>query len=337
MNQQYRATILPISEGVQRPLWSVMIPTYNCAGYLRETLASVLAQDPGEDVMQIEVIDDCSTADDPAAVVAELGQGRVSFYQQPQNVGYIRNYETCLQRSRGKWVHILHGDDCVRDGFYRQMQQAFETHSELGAAFCRTIKMDEFGHWQEIEPLLEPESGILENWFERIAVRQLISTVSIVVAREVYENLGGFDRRFCCWAEDWEMWVRIAADYPVWYEVQPLAIRRRHSTSLSGHSRRTGKNMQDVRQAIAIVKQYLPDKTAEKLSRTAAKNYGIHALSTARKYANVGDITAALAQIREALRCSLSLKVILSSSKLMLYLVYVAIASSRQRPQPQNL
>lgn len=45
-----------------------MIPTYNCARYLRETLASVLAQDPGRDNMHIEVIDDRSTKDDPEAV-----------------------------------------------------------------------------------------------------------------------------------------------------------------------------------------------------------------------------------------------------------------------------
>ena len=54
-------SIAPVPEGVHRPKWSVMIPTFNCANYLRQTLESVLAQDPGPEQMQIEVVDDCST------------------------------------------------------------------------------------------------------------------------------------------------------------------------------------------------------------------------------------------------------------------------------------
>ena len=100
----YRPIIPPVSENTSRPLWSVMIPTYNCANYLRETLASVLAQDLGSDVMQIMVIDDCSD-DNPESVVEELGKGRVEFYRQPQNVGMTHNFQTSLEKSRGHLVH----------------------------------------------------------------------------------------------------------------------------------------------------------------------------------------------------------------------------------------
>src|SRR5436190_18337377 len=127
---------LPAETG--RPLWSVMVPAYNCARYLRETLASVLAQDPGPDQMQIEVVDDCSD-DDLKAVADEIGRGRVDYHRQPQNVGHVRNFNTCIERSRGHLVHILHGDDTVRAPFYRTMQQPFEDHLEIGAAFCRHI------------------------------------------------------------------------------------------------------------------------------------------------------------------------------------------------------
>lgn len=306
----YRATILPVPEGTARPLWSVMIPTYNCANYLHETLVNVLEQDPGPEVMQIEVIDDCSTRDDPAVVVEELGRGRVGFYQQPQNVGHIKNFQTCLERSRGKLVHLLHGDDCVRNGFYRKLQRGFEENSEVGAAFCRHIHMDEYGHWQYLSPLEQTESGVLNNWLERIAIIQRIQTPSIVVRRDVYEKLGGFDRRIRYWGEDWEMWVRIAAHYPVWYEVEPLALYRTHSVSLSGHAVRSGENIQDFRRAIGIVKDYLPNDFADRLSKKALENYAFYALNDADKLAEQGDTKAAMSQIREALLCCSSLKVI---------------------------
>src|SRR5947207_15605375 len=92
--------IAPVPEEEKRPLWSVMIPSYNCARYLRHALKSVLAQDPGPEKMQIEVVDDCSTDEDIAALVLEIGQGRVGIYRQEANIGSLRNFETCLNRSK---------------------------------------------------------------------------------------------------------------------------------------------------------------------------------------------------------------------------------------------
>jgi glycosyltransferase involved in cell wall biosynthesis len=318
----YRAVITPVKNQTSRPLWSVMIPTYNCANYLRETLISVISQAPSPEIMQIEVIDDCSTQGDPKTVVEDIGKARIGFYRQPENVGHVRNFQTCLERAQGKLIHILHGDDGVRHGFYQKMQQAFESHPEIGAAFCRQIYMDEYSHWQYITPLEQAQSGILQNCLERLAVEQRIQPPSIVVRRNIYEKLGGFDRRILYWGEDWEMWLRIATHYQVWYEVEPLALYRQHSSSLSGRSMRTGENIQDIRRAVSIVKQYLPDNCADRLSQAALEHWAFEALKFARNLASMGDSKAAFNQVREALLCSSSSNVIRPSLKLILKIFY---------------
>src|ERR1700712_4267028 len=97
--------ILPVTHNTNRPLWSVMIPVYNCIEFLSETLESVLKQDTGDHVMQIEVVDDCSTDGDVAALVKSIGKGRIKYFCQEYNCGSLRNFETCLNRSKGYWVH----------------------------------------------------------------------------------------------------------------------------------------------------------------------------------------------------------------------------------------
>ena len=91
-----------LPENGKRPLWSIMIPTYNCTRYLRHTLESVLAQALPQDEMQIEVVDDYSTDGDVKEVVEEIGRGRVSFYRQPQNRGSLRKSFTIPQCSDAK-------------------------------------------------------------------------------------------------------------------------------------------------------------------------------------------------------------------------------------------
>jgi glycosyltransferase involved in cell wall biosynthesis len=329
----HRASIPPVSDGTPRPRWSVMIPTYNCADYLRETLNSVLAQDLGPELMQIEVVDDHSTIDDPKAVVRELAGDRVSFYQQAQNVGYIQNFDTCLARSRGQFVHLLHGDDSVRDGFYRKMQQSFDSSPGVGAAFCRQISMDESSHWQWLSTLEQPESGVIDNWLEKIAVINRLQPPSMVVRRSVYEVLGGFDRRIVCCAEDWEMWVRIAASYPVWYEIEPLALYRVHSRSLTGRCACTGQNVRDLRRIVEIIEPYLPAQLASSLSEESRQLWAVYSVKyIAAQMLARGNLTAATTQIREALNCSASFNVI---QELVLMLWRTGKISIKNKLNPQ--
>src|SRR5882757_10660601 len=98
---EFPPTIAPIAAGDNPTVISVMIPTYNCIGFIKEALESVLVQDPGAEIMQIQVVDDCSTDGDVEALISEIGRGRVLFFRQNYNTGSLRNFETCINLSRG--------------------------------------------------------------------------------------------------------------------------------------------------------------------------------------------------------------------------------------------
>jgi glycosyltransferase involved in cell wall biosynthesis len=294
-----------------------MIPTHHCAEFLAQTLETVLAQDPGPEQMQIEVVDDCSQRDDPEAVVRAVGGGRVSFFRQPANVGHVRNFNTCLQRSRGTLVHLLHGDDAIRRGFYAALGPAFDRAPRIGAAFCRYIAIDDAGHWQTIGPLISPSAGILDGWLGNIARGQRLQPPSIVVRREVYETLGGFDDRIQSYGEDWEMWTRIAAHYPVWYEPEPLALYRLRVASLSRGAMATGQNIRDLATAIAINRALLPPGEAEAITRYATVDTALTALRRSRRALRAGDTHVPLVQLREALRLTRAPRVVAGSAVLL--------------------
>ena len=320
----YRARIPQVVPDASRPLWSVMIPTFNCASYLRETLRGVLVQDRGPDAMQIEVVDDHS-ADNPQAVVQEIGRGRVIFHRQPRNVGTTLNFQACIARARGRLVHLLHGDDYVLDGFYASMERAFASRPEIGAAFCRHLFVNAQGEKLAVSDLEQPASGILENWLERLASEQRIMTPSIVVRREVYETLGAFDSRLIC-AEDWEMWVRIAAHYPVWYEVAPLAAYRMHEDSNTGRHTHAAEDIRYTRLAIEMFTAYLPADRAESIRRRARETYALSAIHQAQALWSRRDRVGAIAQLREALKLSHSLKVMAALGSALLRRRVVASA-----------
>ena len=234
----YHLKLPPLAFEIKRPLWSVVIPTYNCAHYLRETLISVLAQDPGKKVMEIIVVDDHSTKDDPETVVKEFGQGRVQFIKQEKNVGKVKNYETGLFASRGRYIHQLHGDDLVYDGFYKEMEALFNANSNAGAAFSRTNYIDYGSRITGVTGMIQNNEGTVPDMLEKLYTQQYIQTPSMVVKREVYETIGCFDRRLNC-MEDWEMWIRIANNYPIASSNKVLAAYRSH------HNNATNKTFMD--------------------------------------------------------------------------------------------
>ena len=195
--------IHPVDDNDNRPLWSVMIPVYNCSGFLKYALESVLIQDPGLSKMQIEVVDDCSTDEDVAALVNKIGKGRVSYFRQEKNRGSLRNFETCINRARGRYIHLLHGDDFVDETFYEEIEALFLEYPNAGAACTAFWHVDDNGNFLYPNEKIGSQRGILPNWLKTIAQGQKLQPPSVVVKREVYEKLGSFFGVH--YSEDWEM------------------------------------------------------------------------------------------------------------------------------------
>lgn len=242
-----------VPAGIARPLWSVMIPTYNCAVFLRETLCSVLAQDPGPSRMQIEVIDDCSTRDDPEAVVQEVGRGRVAFYRQPKNGGAIHNFNTCIRRAQGKWVHILHGDDLVEPSFYWHMGELAKKHPEASFLAARCYQIDEDGILECVTPRV-PQFEELSTDPRPILLENVFRTPAMVVCRSFYEAHGGFLEPLVHTA-DWEMWVRAISNGGIAMLNRPLARYRAFRDNDTSRLARTGENLRDYLRLASVFAQ----------------------------------------------------------------------------------
>jgi glycosyltransferase involved in cell wall biosynthesis len=276
-----------------------MIPVYNGAQYLPDALLSVLIQSLPEENMQIEVVDDASTDADVKEIVERIGKGRIKYYRQEVNVGSLRNFETCLNRSKGEIVHLLHGDDRVRPGFYKKISGLFAQYPEVGAAFCRYNYIDEKGAEKLKHPAEMAEDGILENWLLRIAEACSIQYVSIAVKREVYERLGSFYGLI--YGEDWEMWVRIARIYQVAYTPEILADYRSHDSSITGNKFLNGGVLKDMKQVIELIRNYIPEakrRTARKMAIKKASYYGIEiARMVWFRTKNTGYVNANIMQV----------------------------------------
>lgn len=258
----------PVHAGGPRPQWSVMIPTFNCAGYLRQTLASVLAQDPGTDAMEIEVVDDCSTKDDPEAVVAEIGGGRVRFHRKAANGGATANFNTCIERSRGHLVHILHGDDVVLPGYYDRLGAAAAAHPEIAFLGCRSFFVNEQGVILTVTPrvssLESPARDASAFYFTTP-----IQTAGAVVRRSFYEAHGGFLPTLVHTA-DWEMWARAVTLGGGLVLPDVLCHYRVFAGNDTAKLKRTAENLRDTKRLHRIMESRHPDRSAKRASQVLA-------------------------------------------------------------------
>jgi glycosyltransferase involved in cell wall biosynthesis len=101
------------------PKVSVLIPTYNYAHYLDETIQSVMDQTFTD--FELVIVDNCSTDNTRAVVEKYLDDKRVSFYINERNIGLVGNWNKCLDYAKGEYIKFL----CADDKFHPELLQQF--------------------------------------------------------------------------------------------------------------------------------------------------------------------------------------------------------------------
>jgi hypothetical protein len=150
------------------------------------------------------------------------------------------------------------------------MEQCFAEFPAAGAFFCESEYINENNEVLGRTGKEQDASGLLEDWLARIYVRQLIQTPSIVVRREVYEQVGGFDRRLSAF-EDWEMWVRIATRFPMGFNADCVAKYRTYTDNTSHQTIIDGEMPRIQKQVLSIVDAYVPDDIQQRCGAERAR------------------------------------------------------------------
>jgi GT2 family glycosyltransferase len=275
--------------------------------------------------MQIEVVDDCSNQNTAFEVARRIGADRVTFHAEPQNLGLADAWNRCVERARGQWVHILHQDDIVLPGFYHLLRQAVE-RADAGAIFCRHAVMNSKGHWMELTELHREFPGLLSDWHAKITVKCVIQCAAIAVRRSVYEQLGGFLPHFR-YVPDWEMWQRIASQFPFCFEPSILACYRLHRSSASSRMRLDAADAREVREMIALTMTYHRPARGRVLARKARSSWAEVAVFHARELLVQAGFGPGWRQIVGALRLSHSPRIIRAA--LSFLVLWLRILGSR--------
>ena len=189
------------------PFFSIILPTYNRASFLTRSIGSVMKQDFQD--WELIVIDDGST-DHTKEVVNSFKDQRIKYF-------YQENSERSAARNRGvnqansDWVCFLDSDDFLLPE-HLHVLATFIENQKPSPGLIATGLITQQGQITKKKAFLALQKNVLEE----IGSKFLIPT-QCCVHRSVLEK-DQFDVRFRLW-EDTHLWLRIAAQYPV-YQIE---------------------------------------------------------------------------------------------------------------------
>jgi glycosyltransferase involved in cell wall biosynthesis len=218
------------------PLVSIIVPVFNGEKYLRESLDSIINQTYRN--VEIFVMDDASTDSTPE-IIASYGE-RIKHIRQTGNKGIYSNANDGIEISQGKYIAIYHADDIYDPRIVEREVEFLESHTEVGAVFCKDIFVD--GENQEYGRLqLQPEVSGGRPLSYPVVFNALLEyknlmfvCPSAMVRSDVYRDVGTYRQDEFFNTSDLEMWLRIAQKYSLGI-VEEYLLRYRHFEGQSSH------------------------------------------------------------------------------------------------------
>ncbi len=213
---------------MKNPIVSVVIPNYNYAHYLRETVDSVLDQTYRN--IEIIVVDDGSK-DSSKEILDSYGDKIRTNFQKNQGVSVARN--NGVKESHGEYVAFLDADDAWLPTKIEKQVERFERQPELGLVHVGVDEIDADGNSlvERLEGVEGDVSGIL-LMLKREGV--LGGGSGLMVPRTVFDEVGGFDTQLSTSA-DWDLFYRISERYRVGFVSEILLRYRVHNSNMHGN------------------------------------------------------------------------------------------------------
>lgn len=223
------------------PFFSVVIPTYNRADLLPNSLGSVFAQTDQD--LEVIVVDN-SSSDGTLDLLASYQDPRLSAITV-SNQGNIANSRNVGQKAaRGRWVAFLDSDDAWAPQKLARVRQAITDNPDVvlvannewelkGGERLRVIKWGPTGKHHVLDRLLFRGN--------------CVSTSAATVLRETGLKVGGFgeDREFIT-VEDYDFWIKLAYEGPFFFIEDPLGDCLVHDSNISSNALRHARAIAKV-------------------------------------------------------------------------------------------
>ncbi|MEO1093312.1 MAG: glycosyltransferase [Cyanobacteria bacterium J06638_28] len=232
------------------PLISVVMPAYNAEKTIAKTVQSVLNQTL--DDFELIIVNDGST-DGTLTVLEGLKDSRIQVHTFP-NSGPQKSRNRGIEQAQGDYLAFLDADDLWKPEKLADQLEALKASLGAALAYSWTDWIDEHDHiWRQ-----GSHFSINGNALKRLLLNDFIGNGSnpLVLAKAI-RAVGGFDEAILG-GQDWEMWLRIASQYPI-VAVSKVQILYRKSSTSRAWSNNVKRQEKGFRQVVSKTIQGSPE------------------------------------------------------------------------------